>query len=388
MALPAAAIAFPLFCFYTRFLRGDLVDQLQGEDYVTTARAKGIGPWQVLLRHAFRNSSFGLITVVGLNLGTLIGGTVIVEQIFALPGIGQLMLQAINTRDFDRRAGAASWCSPSSPCWPTWSPTCSTPFSTRGSAMAVVDAVPLGQRPSRTSRPRGRPRRGVAAATWRSRSRPRRSRSSVLACFLGPLVLPVPPPIGGSVLESYLPALARPGTCWAPTPTATTSSPAILHGGRSSLVVAVAVNLLGLVVGGTLGRPVRLPRRRRRHGDHAAAGRAHRVPVAGAHPGGGAEPRREPDQHHPRAGVLLASRRSPGSPGPPRCGCASCRSWRPRSCAARRGGGCWLRHVAPEHRPAADHLRDARHGHRDRHRGRAELPRAGHPATRARAGAT
>ncbi len=100
MALPVVAIAFPLFCFYTRFLRGDLVDQLHGEDYITTARAKGIGPWQVLLRHAFRNSSFGLITVVGLNLGTLIGGTVIVEQIFALPGIGQLMLQAVNTRDF------------------------------------------------------------------------------------------------------------------------------------------------------------------------------------------------------------------------------------------------------------------------------------------------
>jgi peptide/nickel transport system permease protein len=100
MVLPTAAIAFPLFCFYTRFLRGDLVDQLQGEDYITTARAKGIGPWQVLLRHAFRNSAFGLITVVGLNLGTLIGGTVIIEQIFALPGIGQLLLQAINTRDF------------------------------------------------------------------------------------------------------------------------------------------------------------------------------------------------------------------------------------------------------------------------------------------------
>jgi peptide/nickel transport system permease protein len=100
MVLPTVAIAFPLFCFYTRFLRGDLVDQLQGEDYITTARAKGIGTWQVLLRHAFRNSAFGLITVVGLNLGTLIGGTVIIEQIFALPGIGQLLLQAINTRDF------------------------------------------------------------------------------------------------------------------------------------------------------------------------------------------------------------------------------------------------------------------------------------------------
>jgi peptide/nickel transport system permease protein len=100
LALPAVAIAFPLFCFYTRFLRGDLVDQLQGEDYITTARAKGIGPWQVLLRHAFRNSAFGLITVVSLNLGTLLGGTVIVEQIFALPGLGTLILGAINQRDY------------------------------------------------------------------------------------------------------------------------------------------------------------------------------------------------------------------------------------------------------------------------------------------------
>jgi peptide/nickel transport system permease protein len=100
MILPSAAIGLPLFCFYTRFLRGDLVDQMQQEEYVTTARAKGVGSWQVLLRHAFRNSSFGLITVVGLNLGALIGGTVIVESIFALPGIGQMLLQAINTRDF------------------------------------------------------------------------------------------------------------------------------------------------------------------------------------------------------------------------------------------------------------------------------------------------
>jgi peptide/nickel transport system permease protein len=54
----------------------------------------------VMLRHAFRNSAFGLITIVGLNLSALIGATVIIEQIFSLPGIGQLLLQAINTRDF------------------------------------------------------------------------------------------------------------------------------------------------------------------------------------------------------------------------------------------------------------------------------------------------
>jgi len=100
LALPAFAMAFPLLCFYARFLRSDLVDQMQGEDYVMTARAKGLGSWQVLLRHAFRNSSFGLITIVGLNVSGLIGATVIIESIFSLPGIGQYLLQGILTRDY------------------------------------------------------------------------------------------------------------------------------------------------------------------------------------------------------------------------------------------------------------------------------------------------
>ena len=99
LTLPALAIAFPLFGFYTRFLRGDLLEQMYREDYVVTASAKGLSPWKVLVRHAFRNSLFGLLTLVGLNFGTIVGGTVVIEQIFALPGIGQLLLQAINTRD-------------------------------------------------------------------------------------------------------------------------------------------------------------------------------------------------------------------------------------------------------------------------------------------------
>ena len=106
MALPAVAMAFPLFCFYTRFLRGDLVDQMQGEDYVTTARAKGLGPWQVLLRHAFRNSSFGLITIVGLNLSGLIGGTVIIEQIFVAAGDRPAAPAGAST------PATSSWCRP------------------------------------------------------------------------------------------------------------------------------------------------------------------------------------------------------------------------------------------------------------------------------------
>jgi peptide/nickel transport system permease protein len=99
LVLPAISLGMPVMCIYTRFLRADLVDQMQSQDYVVTAQAKGVHPWQVLVRHALRNSSYGLIALVGLNLGTLIGVTVVIEQIFALPGTGQLLLQAINARD-------------------------------------------------------------------------------------------------------------------------------------------------------------------------------------------------------------------------------------------------------------------------------------------------
>ena len=83
----------------SRLLRADILEQMQSQDYVTTAKAKGLGPWHVLVRHAFRNSLFGLLTIVGLNLGTLIGATVIIEQIFALPGVGRELLQAISNRN-------------------------------------------------------------------------------------------------------------------------------------------------------------------------------------------------------------------------------------------------------------------------------------------------
>jgi len=99
LTLPALAIAFPLFGLYSRFLRGDLVEQLRGEAYIVTASAKGLHRRAIVVRHAFPNSLFGLLAIVGVNVGTLIGGTVIIEQIFALPGLGRLLLQAINTRD-------------------------------------------------------------------------------------------------------------------------------------------------------------------------------------------------------------------------------------------------------------------------------------------------
>jgi peptide/nickel transport system permease protein len=99
LVLPAFSIGLPLACFYTRMLRADLLEQMQGEEYIVAAWAKGISPWRVLVNHALRNSMFGLITVVALNFSTLLGGTVIIEQIFGLPGIGQALLTAIQDRD-------------------------------------------------------------------------------------------------------------------------------------------------------------------------------------------------------------------------------------------------------------------------------------------------
>jgi peptide/nickel transport system permease protein len=97
--LPAASLGFGLFAIYTRLLRGDLVEQMQREDYITTARAKGLTPWRVLIKHALRNSLFTLITVVGLNLGTLIGAAAIIEVLFSAPGIGQDLLNSIGNHD-------------------------------------------------------------------------------------------------------------------------------------------------------------------------------------------------------------------------------------------------------------------------------------------------
>jgi peptide/nickel transport system permease protein len=99
LILPAAALGFGLFGTYTRMLRSDLVDQLLGEDYIVLARAKGLSPLPVVLRHAMRNSLIGLLTLIGLNFGTLLGATVVVEQIFAIPGVGQQLFLSLNVRD-------------------------------------------------------------------------------------------------------------------------------------------------------------------------------------------------------------------------------------------------------------------------------------------------
>jgi peptide/nickel transport system permease protein len=99
LTLPAASIGFPLFAVYSRLLRADIVEQMQREDYIVTAKAKGVAPWRVLIVHATRNSMFTLITLVALNLGTLIGAVAIIEPIFSLPGIGAELINAIQIND-------------------------------------------------------------------------------------------------------------------------------------------------------------------------------------------------------------------------------------------------------------------------------------------------
>jgi len=96
--LPALTLALGEWPVLMRVLRSDMISTLQ-EDYIAMARAKGLKPSRILLMHALKPSSLTLVTVTGINIGRLMGGTVIVESVFALPGIGRLLLGAIYTRD-------------------------------------------------------------------------------------------------------------------------------------------------------------------------------------------------------------------------------------------------------------------------------------------------
>ena len=98
LALPAMTLALAEFPVYMRLLRADMISTLQ-QDYILVARAKGLSVREILLGHALRPSSLSLVTVVGINLGRLVGGAVIIETLFALPGIGQMLVNAVYQHD-------------------------------------------------------------------------------------------------------------------------------------------------------------------------------------------------------------------------------------------------------------------------------------------------
>lgn len=99
LVLPASVLALGLAASYARLLRASLAETL-GQDYVRTARAKGLPGWLVVLRHALRNALIPFVTVLGLSLGHLLGGSVVVESIFGWPGLGKFAWDSIMTRDY------------------------------------------------------------------------------------------------------------------------------------------------------------------------------------------------------------------------------------------------------------------------------------------------
>ena len=105
MILPALSLGLVLAAASTRIVRSSLLEVLN-RHYIRTARAKGLWESAVILRHALRNALIPVVTVIGLQFGTLLGGTVIIEQIFSLPGIGRFALEGINLRDYPVIQGA------------------------------------------------------------------------------------------------------------------------------------------------------------------------------------------------------------------------------------------------------------------------------------------
>ena len=99
LALPAITLGLALAAVITRTLRSSMLEALS-EDYIRTARAKGLGEGAVIRRHALKNALIPVVTVLGLQLGTLIGGAVVTEYVFALPGVGRLVVDAVFARDY------------------------------------------------------------------------------------------------------------------------------------------------------------------------------------------------------------------------------------------------------------------------------------------------
>lgn len=99
LLLPTLALGTSMIAVVTRMTRSSLLEVL-GADFVRTARAKGVRPTAVLIRHALRNSLLPVVTVIGVQFGALLGGAIIIENVFAWPGVGRLIVQAIEQRDF------------------------------------------------------------------------------------------------------------------------------------------------------------------------------------------------------------------------------------------------------------------------------------------------
>jgi peptide/nickel transport system permease protein len=99
LILPALALGTAVAAFIMRMVRSSLLEVL-GQDYIRTARAKGLRDYSVLYRHALKNAFIPVLTVIGIQIGYLLGGAVIIESIFSLPGLGRFLLDSVSNRDY------------------------------------------------------------------------------------------------------------------------------------------------------------------------------------------------------------------------------------------------------------------------------------------------
>jgi peptide/nickel transport system permease protein len=104
--LPALTVSFSILPFTIRSLRSSMIDVLES-DFVASARARGLGGAVVLRHHVLRNALVPVVVVLGLNVGWLVGNTLIIERIFAIPGLGSFLLDSILSRDFPAVQGIA-----------------------------------------------------------------------------------------------------------------------------------------------------------------------------------------------------------------------------------------------------------------------------------------
>jgi peptide/nickel transport system permease protein len=99
MLLPTICLTYGSLAYFSRFVKSNMEEVIR-QDYIRTARAKGVGPFRVIVHHAFRNTLIPFVTLVGLTLPTLLSGSVILEMIFTWPGMGQLFFDSITRRDY------------------------------------------------------------------------------------------------------------------------------------------------------------------------------------------------------------------------------------------------------------------------------------------------
>ena len=109
LTLPALALGLIQAAVLTRYIRSAVIE-VQGEDFLRTARANGLTFGQAIRRHGLRNAAIPVVTVIGLSVTSLLGGAIVIENVFALPGLGLLLFQSISNRDLITRCRTWSWC--------------------------------------------------------------------------------------------------------------------------------------------------------------------------------------------------------------------------------------------------------------------------------------